>query len=333
MKLTHCICPAFLSKNIGNDIVFLEVFLNRLLMSEDQIVLDKEEQLSTSYLSSLSEDINGFTNYRTWRKMLDTRDSGKTLLSSSQGAFSTGEIVYRTISRAVTSFTKTIITDNNNHYTDFINEINRQRISLLNLQNLTSCNISSQLKKKPTHDELEADIEWVLQRLGRRSCKSDSEDYNNDYLRDMLLSKNYEVKDQTREGKSSSALSAGELDIIIEDNSDLFAIIEAMKLNSVDTSYIDSHYLKLLTSYNPTNIKRTFLITYYTGSNFENWWARYFKHIKSLSMGEFCTNSELSATITENIDTSFGSIKKLHHHLSFGDEHALCTHFAIKISS
>jgi hypothetical protein len=333
MKLSHCICPAFLSKNIGNDTVFFKVFLERLLMSEDQIVLDKEEQLATSYVSSLKEDINGFTNYSTWRKMLDTRDSGKMLISSSQGALSSGEAVYKTISRAATSFGKTIITEDNNHYTSFISEINRQRISLLNLQNLTQCNISSRLKKKPTYEELEADIEWVLQRLGRRSSKSDSEDYNNDYLRDMLLSKHYEAKDQTREGKSTSGLGAGELDIIIEDDSNLFAIIEAMKLNSVDTGYIDTHYHKLLKSYNPANIKRTFLITYYTGSNFETWWGRYFNHIQSLNMSEFCSNSELTITITENISTSFGSIKKLHHHLVFGDEHALCTHLAIKISS
>lgn len=332
MKLSHCICPAFLSKNIGNDLIFFKVFLERLVMSEDQIVLDKEEELTTSYVSSLSEDVNGFTNYRTWRKMLDTRDSGKMLISSSQGAVTPGEAVYKTISRAVTSFGKTIIAEDNNHYKGFITEINRQRICLLNLQNLTQCNVSARLKKKPTYNELEADLEWVLQRLGRRSSKSNSEDYNNDYLRDMLLSKHYEVKDQTREGASSSGLGAGELDIIIEDDADLFAIVEAMKLSAVDTGYIDSHYLKLLTSYNPTNIKRTFLITYYSGSNFEGWWAKYFSYISSLDMAIFCSNPELSVTITENIPTSFGSIKKLHQHLVFGDEHALCTHFAIKIS-
>lgn len=333
MRSSHCICPSFLSKNIGNDIVFLNFFMGTLLKSEDQVVLDREEKLSTSYISSLREDVNGFSNYKMWRRLLDSCDSGKTLLSSSHGSVTSSEIVYRTISRAITSFNKSIVTDDNNHYTDFIAEINRQRINLLNLQNFNQIQAEGRFKPMPTYTELEADIEWVLQRLARRAKKSDSEDYSNDYLRDMMISKGYEVKDQTREGQSSSGVGSGELDIIIEHQMDLFAIVEAMRLESVDSNYINNHYSKLLSSYNPIDVKRTFLITYYNGSNFDNWWTRYCAHISSLDMPIISNRSNINSAIIDTIKTPYGSLKKLHHHLHAGDEHSLCIHMAVKIGS
>lgn len=333
MRSSHCICPSFLSKNIGNDSVFLNFFMGTLLRSEDQVVLDREEKLSTSYVTSLSEDVNGFTNYKMWRRLLDSCDSGKTLLSSSAGSMSSGEIVYRTISRAITSFNKSIVTDDNNHYADFIAEINRQRINLLNLQNINQIKAEGRFKPMPTFIELEADIEWVLQRLARRAKKSDSEDYSNDYLRDMIMSKGYEVKDQTREGQSSSGVGAGELDIIIEHQMDLFAIVEAMRLESVDSNYINTHYSKLLTNYNPVDVKRTFLITYYNGSNFDGWWDRYCAHISSLDISAISNRSNISSASIDLIETPYGSIKKLYHHLHAGDEHSLCIHMAVKVGS
>lgn len=328
---SHCICPNFLSKNIGNDSIFFSFFMGTLLKPGDQIVLDREEKLSTSYISSLSEDVNGFTNYKMWRRFLDTGESGKTLLSSSAGSSSGGEAVYLTISKAVTSFCKSIITDDNNHYAEFIAEINRQRISLLNLQNFNRPLAEGRFKPMPTYTELEADIEWVLQRLARRSKKSDSEDYSNDYLRDMIMSKGYEVKDQTREGQSSSGLSAGELDIIIEHQMDLFAIIEAMRLESVDTNYINTHYSKLLSNYNPADVKRTFLITYYSGSSFDSWWSRYCTHISGLDIAAMSNKSNISTAKIDLVDTPYGSIKKLHHHFNAGNEHSLCIHMAVKV--
>lgn len=171
MRASHCICPTFLSKNIGDNSTFYKVFIKRLLMSDDQIVLDKEERLATSYMNSIRQDRAALENYISWKKMLDSRDSGKTLASSSASAEHTEDIVYNTISRAITSFDKAIITDNNNHHSEFINEINRQRIQLYKLHNLTSSSTGA-IKKKAGYTELEKDLEWVLQRLGRRAEKN-----------------------------------------------------------------------------------------------------------------------------------------------------------------
>ncbi|KWV66835.1 hypothetical protein PFLuk1_04796 [Pseudomonas fluorescens] len=330
MISSHCICPSFLSKNIADADIFLNIFIGKFIFSGDQIVLDKEERLTTSYITSLEKDIDGFNNYKAWAKMLEQRQAGKTLLSTSGNSNSFDEIVYKTISSAITTFSKNIITENNNHYVNFINEINRQRINLLNLQSLTHHSAMLQIGKNPTYLELELDVEWVLQRLGRLTGKDKSEDDYNDYVRDMLLSKKYEVKDQTREGSSSSGQGAGELDIIIEDQQNLFSIIEAMKLNCVDSGYIERHYLKLLSNYNPLAIKRTFLITYYTGSNFSDWWSRYKNHISNLDMRVFVAGSVFDSHHIDEQTTSFGCIKKMHHHLISRDEHSICTHIAIK---
>lgn len=328
MRASHCICPSFLSRNIGDSAIFYKVFIERLLMSEDQIVLDEEERLATSYMDSVKQDRVALENYIAWRKMLDGRDSGKTLVSSSANAKVLEEVVYNTITKAVTSFDKSIIVSDNNQYSSFIGEINRQRIQMFSLQNLTSTG-SRALSKRPEYAELEDDIEWILQRLARRSEKTDSEDYNNDYLRDMLSSKTYEVKDQTREGTSMSGLGAGELDLVLEERGRLFTLIEAMKLTSVDSAYINKHYLKLLKNYNPLQVKRTFLITYYTGSGFANWWGRYKAHIAQLDMSNFVSADYSSVSKIVEQETEFLSVKKMHHHLDINGEHSLCTHFAI----
>lgn len=312
MILSHCICPSFLAKNIGDDSIFYSIFVQRFIFSGDQLVFDREENLATKYIDLIEEDSKALQNYYIWQKMLDTQLPGKILRSTSDGATSVKQVVYRTISKVVTTACKSIVTDNNDNYAEFIGDINRQRIQLMNVHTLAKSNFNEKLRR-PTYQEFEADLEWVLQRLGRRAEKSDSEDKNNDYLRDMLLSKNYEVKDQSREGTSASGSSAGELDLIIEDQGDLFTIIEALKLSSVDTSYINAHYLKLLLNYNPLQARRTFLVTYYYGSAFDGWWAKYVAHIASLDMRCFIGDDyDSSSTLSECV-TGFPTIKKLHH--------------------
>lgn len=331
MKLSHCICPQFLSSNIGNDSTFLKVFIERFVLTDDQIVLDQEERLAKSYIESVELDEKALSNYISWRKMLEVKDAGKTLLSSSSNATSPEDTVYNAISAAATTFGKVIVADNNNHYAKFINQINRQRIQLYNLNNFTSTSRIS-IKKKPEYAELEYDLEWVLQRLVRRAEKEDSEDYSNDYIRDMLSSKQYEVRDQTREGASMSGVGAGELDLVIDDQGILFSLIEAMKLNSVDTSYINDHYKKLLDNYNPLKVKRTFLVSYYYGTNFTGWWERYKAHITNLDMQLLTAHNYASLNILEQ-PTDFGSVKKLHHHLDSNNEQSVCTHLAIKLGN
>lgn len=330
MIRSHCICPSFLSSNIGDDAVFYNFFVKSLVHSNDQIVLDKEELLATTYVNLIEHDDRAMRNYYTWQRMLEVQPPGKIIKSTSDGATTAAHAVYSTISRAVTTTCKTIITDDNDSYVSFIDEISRQRIYLLNIHTLTALSFDDKARR-PVYQELESDLEWVLHRLGRRAEKTDSEDYNNDYLRDMLLSKKYEIKDQSREGKSSSGKGSGELDLVIEDQGSLFAILEALKLKSVDVINISLHYFKLLSNYNPLQVKRTFLVVYYCGSNFDTWWRKYVEHIESIDLSVFVGSEYESFSEVVEAKTEYPTIKKLHHHFSSLSEPSICTHFAIRL--
>lgn len=60
------------------------------------------------------------------------------------------------------------------------------------------------------------------------------------------------------------------------------AIIEGMKLNSVNTSYIDEHITKALVNYNPLGTA-SFLIAYVSVSDFGSFWERYTEHLREYS--------------------------------------------------
>ncbi|BEM23908.1 hypothetical protein V6294_06330 [Serratia marcescens] len=332
MPSAHCICPDFLSRNISDPMIFQQVFLGSFLTTDDQIILDAEGRLLLEYMESVREEQNAFGFFKTWRALLENRTDGKILLTPGTTQQNVKSLIIDIVSRAVTTFNKSIVVHDNNNYSPFISELNRQRISLLNLQNISGQNIINALRKKVTYDELDYDLRWILHRLTRLSNRGRTEDDYNDYIRDMMLSKKYEVRDQTREGISSSGLSAGELDLAIEDNGELFSIIEPMKLTSVDSNYINLHYTKLLRNYNPLMVKRTFLITYYEGSRFEDWWVRYQEHIHTLDNNSLNIEPE---TVFGNIEihgTDFPTIKKLIHHFSCGNEHFACIHYAVKLS-
>ncbi|ELY5306597.1 hypothetical protein SM875_004128, partial [Yersinia enterocolitica] len=230
MSNAHCICPEFISNNIGKHGVFESVFIGNLLNSSDQIVLDREGRIILEYFNSVKDNTSAFMFMQAWKAMLDSSDNGKVLLTSVAERPNIRDVVYNAISQASTTFNKSIITHDNNNYSKYINELNRQRINLLNLQNVSRPSIELSTHKKVNYDELDLDISWILQRLVRRYTNSKIEDEHNDYLRDMLLSKKYEVKDQTREGLSSTGRGAGELDLVIEDRGDIFSIIEPMRL-------------------------------------------------------------------------------------------------------
>lgn len=180
--------------------------------------------------------------------------------------------------------------------------------------------------------KLDYDIAWSLERLVRLHRKGNTEDDLNDLLREYLLAKEYEIKDQTREGISTSGKSAGELDIIVEHNSNMFAILEAMKLSQINKEYITIHYKKMLVNYNPLDVKRLFLITYYDGKKFDTWWDNYVEFVKSIDYTTLNPEVENTTFVnTENINTKFGNVKKmLHHGLANGEQFSVI-HYAVKL--
>ena len=103
------------------------------------------------------------------------------------------------------------------------------------------------------------DLLDISERLHRNYLYLDaSENERNDYIRDNLLSKNYIVKDQSRQGESKNGKDAGELDLFVCENAmQQDVIIEGLNLFSCDTTKIKNHYEKIWgydKSGNPLNV-------------------------------------------------------------------------------
>ena len=90
-----------------------------------------------------------------------------------------------------------------------------------------------------------------------------------------------EVKDQTRHGLSANGTNAGEVDILITKDNKEIAIFEGLKLNSVNTTYIDSHINKAIINYNALGTA-TFIVAYVTAADFEMFWEKYAAHLHSI---------------------------------------------------
>lgn len=147
MPSAHCICPDFLSRNISDPRVFQKVFMEVLLGTDDQIILDVEGRLLLEYMNSVKDDQNAFGFFKVWQLSLEGRVDGKVLLTSVPVVDDVKDYIFDIVTHAATTFNKDIIVHDNNHYERFIAELSRQRISLLNLQNLTSQGINTVLKK------------------------------------------------------------------------------------------------------------------------------------------------------------------------------------------
>lgn len=102
----------------------------------------------------------------------------------------------------------------------------------------------------------------------------------NDGLRDLLGMK-YHVDDQSRQGVSLSQESAGEIDFLVTAGSQPIAIMEALKLSSVDKGYISDHITKLLVNYDPQGYPRACLIMYVTCKNFGSLWDNFSDYIST----------------------------------------------------
>lgn len=111
------------------------------------------------------------------------------------------------------------------------------------------------------------------------------EDSITDYLRDMLSIKGYEgVKDQSRHGLSATSKSAGEVDLLVTESNDEIALIECLKLNSVDSTIIFKHIHKAVHSYNPLGTP-VVIVSYVSTVDFSAFWSIYYDYLKSCDFG------------------------------------------------
>lgn len=332
MSCAVCFCPDFIAENIRDINIFTSFFLGSLMNDDHHIILDTSGRIQLTYLRSCEQDKDAFYLFKKWEGVLAGSPPGKVLLTPVQTeSDDVRDIIVSATMNASTTFDKHIFVLDNTRYSSYLSELIRQRISLLNSSNISLISDDSQTRKSVNISKFDSDLCWVIQRLGRRSGKGSSEDDFNDFIRDMLLAKNYEVKDQTREGQSWSGKQAGELDLIIEDKGSLFAIIEALILSAVDKNNIQLHFSKLLSNYNPLMVKRLFLVTYYVGARFDDWFEKYFSYLTELSPEAMGLAGHEMVSIKEK-PTSFIGLKKIEQHFSYAGQHYFCIHYAVKMA-
>lgn len=119
----------------------------------------------------------------------------------------------------------------------------------------------------------------LLNVQGNRHYKGAIENVINDAIRDQLSIK-FDVNDQTRLGESIKGMDSGEIDIMIRWNGLPCAIIEGVKLRSVDSSILDTHINKVLSNYNPIGCPFVFLLIYAEMKDFNGFWDKLTKHMQ-----------------------------------------------------
>lgn len=135
-------------------------------------------------------------------------------------------------------------------------------------------------KKNMTMDNIIKDLYVACIKLqGNSLYYLASEDQRNDYIRDIMETCGYNVKDQTRRGLSPTGKAAGELDIFIQDAGFPITIIEALNLKSLDTTYLDKHINKVY-DYDTAGNYFNVILSYVTVNNFEDFCNKYINHIK-----------------------------------------------------
>lgn len=156
-------------------------------------------------------------------------------------------------------------------------------------------------------------VRACLNLQARKLYSNSSEDERNDYIGDILGAIGYTVKDQTRRGSSTAGKDSGEIDIFVSKDGLPFTIIEAMNLDSVNTSYIDEHLDKLF-SYDTSGNMFNICLSYVKVANFASFWRKYSDHVSNYHYPSPILSSDTS------IDNDFGyselKIMKTHHNRS-----------------
>ena len=105
-----------------------------------------------------------------------------------------------------------------------------------------------------------------------------SEDQRNDFIRDILETNGYQVKDQTRQGLSGTGLSTGEVDLLVQYRDLPLCVVEALNLSYLNKKYRNLHLDKLY-NYDTLGNKFNVVLSYVSVRDFGVFWNGYRTHI------------------------------------------------------
>ncbi len=121
-----------------------------------------------------------------------------------------------------------------------------------------------------------------------------TEDERNDFVAALLEASGYRIKDQTRRGSSAVGKSAGEVDIFVEKNGMPFSIIEALNLDSLNTTYLNTHLDKIY-SYDTTGNAFNICLSYVKVKDFGSFWGKYCEHVRRYEYPVMLISSDVNA--------------------------------------
>ena len=160
-------------------------------------------------------------------------------------------------------------------------EINRKNIYVLKIYKVIG---GTSLANDTLYDEnITAFIKELynvcVKLQGNAKYISATEDERNDYVRDMLEQRNYEISDQTRRGISATGKASGEVDIFVKKDGNPFTVIEALNLSSLDRTYLSIHLNKIY-SYDTTGNVFNVCLSYVTVKDFNSFWEKYMDYVR-----------------------------------------------------
>ncbi len=162
-----------------------------------------------------------------------------------------------------------------------------------------------------TDDDTRVPEEEICGKILRAVCKiqsnsnydkDSSEDTMNDYVRD-ILGESYIVRDQTRQGESENGDRAGEVDMQICFEDLPIAMIEAIKVSSLERNRLAAHMNKVLTKYDPNGCPYVFLVIYTTVKRFDVGYKNILNYFDGY---EYPYPRE---TNLQEVDTGYGEVK------------------------
>lgn len=330
MYNAYCFSPEIIEQKIADSEFFLSIITPVTINSSHHVILDSNGTIWGEYLERLKGSPEAFYFLKIWKTSLDSKNNKILESNIEHSDLCSSNYITNTTILSPTVFKKLIVTSDNNSYFHDLAILQAHGIDLLSEFNLLDSSLkhSRQTEYEPSSffNNLIKALELVT-----HTRKNKLEDEHNDFLRDLLTYKGYEVYDQTRRGTSSSGISVGELDLAIKSNDIWVTIIEPLRLNSVDLSNIVTHYNKLINNYNPLRIPYTYMVVYYIGveNSFSTFCSRYKSKLEEIDSSLFTVDYSLDLHNVADINIAYPSIQVFRQSGTLDEENFTCTHICI----
>ncbi|CAK3276158.1 hypothetical protein VCRA2120O333_70180 [Vibrio crassostreae] len=322
MSNAYCFCPNFLG------VAPVSSVIEALLHNRHSIFLDDKNKLMEEYARVLSVNTECFSLFSILEYALV--DSQK-LVSRVNSPQVDSTFLLETLTGLHTTETKFLASSDRQTHNGIV-----PRLRELNIQEIYPHNfpltVSGQLYRSFNIDVFRQELEHSLYLvMGERNGKLE-DDYNTT-LASCLRAKRFIVLDQTYHGRSSTGLTLGRLDLVIQDGG-YKTLIEPLKLKGMETSPFYGHLNKLLDNYNPLRIKHTFLVTYYTGERckFLQFIADYKQRLNNLDLSQLNPTSTWNFQPYTDLNTEYNSLYLIEQQATVNGSSITCYHFIADFS-